>query len=168
MTTRPLAETDSLEALTELLHRAYKPLADAGMQFLASHQTVETTRKRCLRGQCFVAVEGEAIIGTITLYGPTPTSTCLLFRREDVWHFGQFAVEPSRQHEGIGRQVLEVVEVVSRQAGASELALDTSERATDLIAYYERQGFRHVEDISWGEVVNYSSVVLSKKIVSGL
>jgi GNAT superfamily N-acetyltransferase len=164
ITIRLLAPTDSLDSLTDLLHRAYKPLADAGMQFLASHQTVETTQKRCQRGQCFVAVEGGAILGSIALYGPTPTSTCPWYRREDVWHFGQFAVEPLRQGEGIGRRLLDIVESVSRQAGASELALDTSEHAKDLIAYYEKQGFRYVEGISWGDVVNYSSVVLSKKL----
>jgi predicted N-acetyltransferase YhbS len=154
---RPLAETDSLEALTELLHRAYKPLADAGMRFVASHQDVETTRKRCVRGQCFVATEGEIILGTITLYGPTPTSGCTWYRREDVWHFGQFAVEPTRQGMGIGRQLLDIVEEVSRQAGAAELA-------TDLFAFYEKHGFRKVDIVTWGDAVNYSSVVMSKKL----
>jgi GNAT superfamily N-acetyltransferase len=161
---RPLAATDSLEALTELLHRAYKPLADAGMRFVASHQNVETTRKRCARGQCFVATEGEMILGTITLYSPTPTSGCPWYRREDVWHFGQFAVEPTRQGMGIGRQLLDVVEEVSRLAGATELALDTSEHATDLFAFYEKHGFRKVDTVTWGDAVNYSSVVMSKKL----
>jgi hypothetical protein len=33
-------------ALTELLHRAYAPLASRGMRYLARHQDADVTRRR--------------------------------------------------------------------------------------------------------------------------
>jgi GNAT superfamily N-acetyltransferase len=38
---------------------------------------------------------------------------------------------------GIGSRLMELVEVRAREMGAAELALDTSERANDLITMYE-------------------------------
>jgi len=57
--------------------------------------------------------------------------------------------------------LLSEVENRVRKAGAKELALDTSERAENLIEYYERKGFRFVEFVQWDRV-NYRSVIMSK------
>lgn len=67
---RLLHEDDSLEALTEMLHRADKVLADMGLHFLATWQNVETTRQRIAEGTCFVAMMQDTIIGTITFKMP--------------------------------------------------------------------------------------------------
>ncbi len=47
--------------------------------------------------------------------------------------------------------------------GASQVALVTSEQATDLIAWYGLRGYRHVQEVDW-KVTNYRSVVLSKPL----
>jgi GNAT superfamily N-acetyltransferase len=161
---RPLVPTDSMDELTALLHAAYAPLAAQGMHYLASHQDAATTEKRARGGICFIAAEAAAgrIVGTVTLYDPTPDSPCEYYRRGDVWHFAQFAVAPNRQGSGVGSRLLDVVEAEATAAGAQEIALDTSERASELIAYYERKGYKRVGFVTWGEVVNYRSVVLSK------
>jgi ribosomal protein S18 acetylase RimI-like enzyme len=162
---RPYTVTDSLAEITVLLHRAYRPLAEAGMRYLASHQDEETTRERLEHGQSFVVECAGRVVGTISLYGPSLTSTCAFYRRPDVWHFGQFAVEPELQGRGIGSALLSAVEASAREAGASELALDTSEHADALITFYERYGFRKVGEVEWTGVTNYRSVVLSKSLV---
>jgi hypothetical protein len=36
---RPLRDDDSISDLTALLHRAYKPLLDMGLRYLATHQS---------------------------------------------------------------------------------------------------------------------------------
>ncbi len=41
--------------------------------------------------------------------------------------------------------------------------MDTSEQATQLIRWYEQQGYRHVGYADW-DVTNYRSVVLSKAV----
>lgn len=45
-TIRLLRESDSIPGITEMLHRAYAPLAEAGMRYLASHQDDTMTQER--------------------------------------------------------------------------------------------------------------------------
>ncbi len=158
---RYLRESDDLQALTELLHRAYAPLAEAGMRFVASFQDVEVTRQRVSGGDTIVGVEAGQIIATITLKPPATTKGSAFYDRPDVASVGQFAVAPEHQHRSIGTILGGVAEQRAQELGARYLALDTSERATHLIALYEAHGFRQVETVQW-EGLNYRSVVMAK------
>lgn len=160
---RPIRTSDSLDELTELLHAAYKPLGEMGLRFFATHQTVEQTRDRVESGECFVAELDGEVVGTITLYTEPYDSSPDWYRREDVGWFGQFAVEPSLQRKGIGRKMIEFIESRARERGLMEIALDTSEKASHLIAYYQKMGWRVVDETQW-EVTNYRSLILSKSL----
>jgi hypothetical protein len=63
---RPIDPTDSLAAITVLLHSAYARLGAMGFNYTAVDQTEETTRKRVAGGTCLVAVDGCEPVGTIT------------------------------------------------------------------------------------------------------
>lgn len=58
---------------------------------------------------------------------------------------GQFAVEPSLQAMGLGRQMITLIERRAEAAGAREIALDTAKPATHLVGWYTRLGYRSVE-----------------------
>jgi predicted N-acetyltransferase YhbS len=163
LTIRAWQPTDDVDGITKLLHRAYAPLAQAGLRYLATHQSAEITRERLTSGYPLVALAGGAIVGTATLYPPDAASPCELYRQPGVYCFGQFAVSPELQRGGIGRQLVEHLEAVARQLGATQLALDTAEGAVHLVEWYERLGFRLVQYVEW-EVTNYRSVVLSKSL----
>lgn len=163
ITIRPVSTIDSLEDLTALLHRAYAPLLEAGMRFYASHQPVDATARRIAQGECLVAERDRQIIGTITLYPSDEDSHCEWYRRAGVSHFGQFAVDPAEQRQGIGSRLLEMVEQRARENEATEIALDTAEMADALIAYYRSRGYLPVGSVRWKEV-NYRSVVMSKTL----
>jgi GNAT superfamily N-acetyltransferase len=160
---RYLQPSDDIDALTELLHAAYAPLAASGMRFVASHQDAEVTRQRVGKGETIVAVVGSTLIGTITLAGTEATGGSPFYDRPDVASVGQFAVEPSRQGSRIGRMLLQLAELRATEQGAGYLALDTSEHAARLIAFYGRCGFHFVEHHRWS-VVNYRSVVMAKAL----
>ena len=49
----------------------------------------------------------------------------------------------------MGAALLSEVERVAQAEGVRELALDTSEHATHLIAYYTKKGYRFVEHVRW-------------------
>jgi GNAT superfamily N-acetyltransferase len=158
---RPYEAGDSLEEITELLHRAYADLGRRGLNFVATDQDVATTKDRIDSGTCFVAQLDSRLVGTVTVYQPEPDEHCELYRRPGVWHFGQFGVEPSLQGRGVGRSLLEAVERHALANGATEIALDTAEPAADLIALYERWGYRTVGHVQW-HGRHYRSVLMSK------
>lgn len=162
---RPLAPTDSIEALTDLLHRAYKRLADMNLRYFATHQTPAQTRERLERAECFVATIDGKIVGTISAYMTPATDDDApdLYRRDDVACFGQFAVDPDLQGTGLGGRLIAHIEARARELGKTELALDTAETAQHLIDYYARRGWRIVGDADW-DVTNYRSVLMSKHL----
>jgi GNAT superfamily N-acetyltransferase len=161
---RLLEAGDSIGDLTELLHRAYLPLAKAGMRYWASYQDEAGTRLRCAQGECWIAARGQRLIGTITWRAGGASEKCPWYTRRQVAIFGQFAVEPELQRTGIGTRLLERVESRVQEAGFKEVACDTAEQADGLISYYVRRGYRGVETVQW-EQANYRSVILSKNVV---
>lgn len=156
-------EGDSVSELTELLHRAYKQLADMGLRFLATHQSDHITLDRISRGKCFLGLIDSKVISAITLYPTSETKGTPWYDRTNVGHFGQFAVEPHLQKHGIGDLMMDHVESVAKEDGITELALDTSEKAEHLIRYYTRRGYRFVEHTQWPDV-NYRSVIMTKTL----
>lgn len=77
--------------------------------------------------------------------------------------FGQFAVRLSHQRRGIGRTLVGLVEDRARELRVQHLALDTSEHAADLIAFYESRGVHVVARHRWS-TVNYRSVIMAKDL----
>lgn len=163
---RPVHRTDCLNSLTQLLHKAYAPLAEQGMRYLASHQDESMTQQRLTENgaEGFVAVLDGRVVGTITLKPPQMGSDIAWYARHDVFAFEQFAVDPDLQGQGIGARLLDHVEARAAELGAAEIACDTSEHAVDLISTYTRRGYRVVSHADW-DVTNYRSVVLSRSLI---
>ncbi len=160
---RPLAESDSITELTQLLHRAYAQLAAMGLQFVATHQDDATTKHRLKNAECYVAELDGRIVGTILFRHPGTARGHDWYNRPDVAVFGQFGVEPTEQGRGIGGALLDHVELRASETHAAELALDTAESAQHLIDLYRKRGFRIVGSVKW-EPVNYRSVIMSKRL----
>ena len=164
---RRLLPTDSMEELTDLLHRAYRPQVNMGLQPLAGRQSPEVTRQRTSRGECYVAVLGcapaERLVGVILFHEQEDAKGPPWFRRPDVDSFSQFAVEPSLQGRGIGRMLLQQVELRALESGARELGLSMAEPDTALMKFYERLGYRFIEHWQW-PYTNYRSAILSKSL----
>jgi len=164
LTIRLWTPADDLAGLTALLHRAYGALAARGMRFLASYQTVETTARRIARGECAVAEAEGPVVGTVVFRPMGGGRGTPWYEQADVATVGQFAVEPEWQRHGIGGRLMDWAEGRARETGATEIALDTAETADDLIRFYARRGYRFIEYVNWGDVVNYRSVVMSKRL----
>ena len=166
---RLLAARDSLEALTDLLHQAYAPLAAQGMNFSAATQSVGTTQQRIAEGQCFVAEQRGRIVGTVTVCGPydlhiAPWAAGVpAFRDRDTAHFHQFAVDPGVQRQGLGRRLVAECERWARERGYKRMALDTAEPATELRAMYRRLGYAEVSHVQWDGKA-YRSVIMEKPL----
>ena len=160
---RLIAASDSIVELTDLLHEAYRALAEQGMRFVASHQDEQVTARRIARGECYLAFHEGKLIGTVTLDDAAHTKGSPWYERPDVASFHQFAVRPHWQGHGIGSRMLEFIERRAIRRGVAELALDTAEPAEHLINFYTRRGYRFIEYVRW-KSVNYRSVLLSKRL----
>jgi GNAT superfamily N-acetyltransferase len=123
ITYRFLSGTDDLDLITELLHRGYARLAEAGLRFVASHQEVEVTRRRLAKGETVVALDRSRLVGIVTLARADATSGSPFYDRPDVASCGQYAVEPTDQGNGIGTTLLEYVERLALLRGVKTLAL---------------------------------------------
>ncbi|MFJ6995735.1 GNAT family N-acetyltransferase [Streptomyces sp. NPDC003090] len=68
---------------------------------------------------------------------------CQLERRGDAAYFGMFAVRPGLQGGGLGRRVLAEAERLAREEwGAREMHMTVISVRDELIAWYERRGYR--------------------------
>ncbi|MEA1980496.1 MAG: GNAT family N-acetyltransferase, partial [candidate division Zixibacteria bacterium] len=117
ITIREFQKSDSLNELTELLHRSYKILADMNLKYVATYQDVSITRKRIDKGICFVAINNEKIIGTVTYYSPENSVGSSWLEKEGVAHFGQLGVEPDYRNKGIGGLLISHVENFAQKHG---------------------------------------------------
>jgi ribosomal protein S18 acetylase RimI-like enzyme len=157
---RTFATEDSVDDLTELLHRAYADHAAEGRQFFASYQTVEDTRHRLSKGECWLALSSGTIIGTVTLSVPMSIPDGYP-AHGNAGTFYQLAIDPAWRGTGLGGHLLGIAERRIEELGASEVVIDTSELASDLISWYERRGYERCGTWKWN-VTNYDSVVLHK------
>ena len=160
---RPFASEDSVEGLTTLLHSAYKSLAERGYKFWASYQNNDDTFKRIAQGECYMALDGDQLVGTITLNTSPETCVHPWYEQEHVVSFDQFAVLPDHQRKGVGGALLDYVQTRAQELGYTEIACDCSKGAADLVTFYKHQGFVEVSSANW-DTTNYESVILSKKI----
>ena len=161
---RRIEASDSVEELAQLLNRAYAGLGALGFNYTGVDQSVTATRERIRRNECYLGLVAGRMIATLLLGRAGPDQlACAWYGRPGVWIVGRFAVDPARQRQGIGGQMLAFVERRAHSLGAREVALDTAEGAAHLVDLYSKRGYRHVGHVQW-EGKNYRSVVLSKAL----
>ena len=162
---RLLQPNDSIDAITELLHRGYAPLGAMGLNFTGVDQSRDETERRIARGVCALAHIGERLVGTILVVGGKPVIGCPWYCEPYVARAHQFAVEPEFQSRGIGGALMRWAEGWAQHQGYRELAVDTAEPAEHLVSYYTRHGYRFIEFAQWPGK-RYRSVILSKSLAN--
>jgi GNAT superfamily N-acetyltransferase len=158
---RPFRESDSFEALTLLLNRAYAELGEMRLNYTAVDQSAAVTAQRIENGQCFIAEWDGGLVGTALVKPTDVRSECAYFTRAGVASLRQFGVYPNFRRRGIGLQLIQSCEDWARAHGFRELALDTAKPAKHLVSLYTRLGYTPVGVVQWPGKV-YESVVLSK------
>ena len=103
----------------------------------------EKVRDACV----YVADDEDRVVGLI-----------VLIEAPDHLLIENVAVEPDRQHSGIGRALLNLAEIHARERGLTELRLYTNVVLVDNIRLYTRFGYRETgrEITSRFERVNFS------------
>ncbi|GAA1376513.1 GNAT family N-acetyltransferase [Streptomyces beijiangensis] len=139
LTFRDAAETD-VPDLVELIQSAYR--GDAS-------RTGWTTEADILQGQrtdpegvrAVIAADGSRLL-VVERDGGT-IACCQLEHRGDAAYFGMFAVRPEQQGGGLGKQIIaEAERSVREDWGVGEMHMTVISVRDDLIAWYERRGYR--------------------------
>jgi GNAT superfamily N-acetyltransferase len=74
-------------------------------------------------------------------------ASCHVERQGDVGYFGMFAVDPEQQGSGLGKVVLAAAERLAReQWHARAMRMTVIEQRPELIAWYQRRGYRRTGD----------------------
>lgn len=161
---RKIDITDSVAAITALLHAAYAQHAAKGLCYWASHQSVEDTAVRFSTGHGFVGTLNGKIVATMTLRPPNPNTKVALFRNPETWSFCQFAVHPDLKGQGFGKQLHDFAADFAIANGCRYLALDTAQPAQALIEMYRSWGYVEVGTCDWRPHTNYLSILMQKQI----
>jgi GNAT superfamily N-acetyltransferase len=91
-----------------------------------------------------VAEDAGALIGFLTAYQDLH-SVRFGYR---AW-IEDFAVDPDRRSQGVGKALLDAAKAWARERGASHLELDSAEPRKDAHRFYEREG-AHYRSFSFG------------------
>lgn len=167
---RPLHASDSLDALTALLHLSYASLAAQGWNFTAVDQSVDVTRDRLAGAQGFVAERGGRLVGTVAVRGPKPAGETYiadappaLYTTPGTAILSQLGVHPDCRGQGVGERLIDAAEAWALAQGFRQIALDTAEPAAALRRRYERRGYITVGGVQW-QGKTYASVLMVKAL----
>ncbi|GHB54090.1 N-acetyltransferase [Streptomyces cirratus] len=142
---RPAVETDVPE-LVVLVESAYRGDASrAGWTTEADYLDGQRTDPEGVR-QIIEAPDGVLLV--VERAGEL-VACCQLEHRGDHAYFGMFAVRPGLQGGGLGKEVLAEAERRARERwGAKEMRMTVVNVREELIAYYERRGYRRTGELS--------------------
>jgi len=71
-----------------------------------------------------------------------PAGCVYLENQGSYLYLSLLAVDPGAQAHGLGRQLLRAAEAHARQAGCAKIKMSVLAQRTELLAWYERQGYR--------------------------
>lgn len=169
-TIRPLAASDCLTELTQLLHAAYASLAAQGWNFTAVDQPVDVTRDRLAGAQGFVAELDGRLVGTVAVRGPKLAGETYiadvppaLYATPGTAILSQLAVHPDWRGRGLAERLIATAEAWAGARGFTQMALDTAEPANALRRRYERRGYATVGSVQW-QGKTYASVLMCKPL----
>lgn len=165
MTLREWHPGEPIAPLRELINNTYATLKAQGLNFVGTWQGDEETARRIQGARVFVLEDAGRLWGTISLdpHADSSDPRERFYHDSGTWVIHQFGVRPELRGQGWGSKLLAHACAVAKEAGATEIGLDTAMPATDLVAYYRRQGFEHRHEVQW-ESANYRSTVMFRNL----
>jgi GNAT superfamily N-acetyltransferase len=122
-----IARPDEADALARLISLAYRV---EDFFKIGDRTNRDDVRERMTSG-AFLILEDEG-----TLAG------CVyVTRNRDVGYFGMLSIDPARQGQGLGTQLIAAAEAHCRDAGCREMELEVVDLRTELPPFYRRFGY---------------------------
>ncbi|MEU6270870.1 GNAT family N-acetyltransferase [Streptomyces populi] len=139
LTFRDAVDSD-VEALVALIESAYR--GDSSRAGWTTEADILEGQRTDAEGVRAVVEAADSRLLTVERDGAL-VACCQLEHRGDHAYFGMFAVSPALQGGGLGKTIIAEAERTVREAwGATEMHMTVISVREDLIAWYERRGYR--------------------------
>jgi GNAT superfamily N-acetyltransferase len=162
VTVRLLESKDSVQELTDLLHRAFKQDGQNPYAYSFATQSEETTHMQVKSGDCWVAELDGHLIGIGLVLPSRPDGRRRWYRPRLIAYLRLLAVHPDFQGIGIGTMLFDNCEQSARKMGAWELA-GSSPVGSRQLSFYKRRGYNVFKYVKFSDT-SYHSVAFSKWI----
>ncbi|MEU6370416.1 GNAT family N-acetyltransferase [Streptomyces sp. NPDC046931] len=145
LTFRDAAEAD-VDALVKLIESAYR--GDASRAGWTTEADILEGQRTDPEGVLQVIESPDSRLLTVERDG-TIVACCQIQHRGEHAYFGMFAVSPALQGAGLGKTVIAEAERMALDAwGVTEMQMTVISVRDDLIAWYERRGYRRTGRMS--------------------
>jgi ribosomal protein S18 acetylase RimI-like enzyme len=139
LTFRDAVEAD-VDALVALIESAYR--GDDSRAGWTTEADILEGQRTDPEGVRAVVKSPDSRLLTVERDGRT-VACCQLEHRGDHAYFGMFAVSPALQGAGLGKVIIAEAERAARESwGVTEMHMTVISVREDLIAWYERRGYR--------------------------
>ncbi|MFJ4828528.1 GNAT family N-acetyltransferase [Streptomyces sp. NPDC088747] len=139
LTFRDAADSD-VDALVALVESAYR--GDSSRTGWTTEADILEGQRTDPEGVLAVIKAPDSRLLTVERDGAV-VACCHLEHRGDHAYFGMFAVSPALQGAGLGKVIIAEAERHARETwGAEEMHMTVISAREDLIAWYERRGYR--------------------------
>jgi ribosomal protein S18 acetylase RimI-like enzyme len=139
LTFRDAVDSD-VEALVALIESAYR--GDSSRAGWTTEADILEGQRTDAEGVRAVVESPDSRLLTVERDGVL-VACCQLEHRGDHAYFGMFAVSPALQGGGLGKTIIAEAERTARETwGATEMHMTVISVREDLIAWYERRGYR--------------------------
>ncbi|MGW1216111.1 GNAT family N-acetyltransferase [Streptomyces sp. NPDC002499] len=134
------ATDDDVDALVALIESAYR--GDESRAGWTTEADILEGRRTDPEGVLAVIEKPDGRLLAVERDGVI-VACCQLEHRGDHAYFGMFAVSPKQQGGGLGKVIIAEAERVAREMwGVTEMHMTVISVRNDLIAWYERRGYR--------------------------
>lgn len=145
LTFRDATDTD-VDALVALIESAYR--GDSSRAGWTTEADILDGQRTDPEGVLEVIKSPDSRLLTVEQHGRI-VACCQLEHRGDHAYFGMFAVSPTLQGAGLGKVVMTEAERQARETwGVTEMRMTVISVRDDLIAWYERRGYRRTGKMS--------------------
>ena len=152
-----LATLSDVSQIRTLVNEAYKELADMGLNYTASYQDDEETKKRMAQGRTFVLLSGSEIVGSVLFHEKN------YFTEKKSAYISQFAISSKLKRQGLGSIILDFLEQLANDEKFEAVQLDTAKPAKHLTDWYTSRGYKTVGEMHW-EGKTYDSQIMEKTL----
>ncbi|MET8781723.1 MULTISPECIES: GNAT family N-acetyltransferase [unclassified Streptomyces] len=145
LTFRDATDAD-VDALVALIESAYR--GDSSRAGWTTEADILEGQRTDVEGVLEVIKSPDSRLLTVERDGAV-VACCQLEHRGDSAYFGMFAVSPVLQGAGLGKEIIAEAERAAREDwGVTQMQMTVISVREDLIAWYERRGYRRTGQMS--------------------